>query len=33
MEAAGTAHHWARWPAARGIEAKLLSAANIPAYL
>lgn len=33
MEACGSAHHWARWLAAQGIEARLLPAAYIRAYV
>ena len=33
MEACGSAHHWARWLASQGIEARLLPAAYIWAYV
>lgn len=33
MEACGSAHHWARWLAALGIEVKLLPAAYVRAYV
>jgi transposase len=33
MEACGSAHHWARWLARLGIEARLLPAAYIRAYV
>jgi transposase len=33
MEACGSAHHWARWLAGQGIEARLLPAAYIRAYV
>lgn len=33
MEACGSAHHWARWLAGLGIEARLLPAAYIRAYV
>ena len=33
MEACGSAHHWARWLASRGIEARLLPASYIRAYV
>ena len=33
MEACGSAHHWARWLNARGIEVQLLPAAYVRAYV
>jgi len=33
MEACGSAHHWARWLNARGIEVRLLPAAYVRAYV
>lgn len=33
MEACGSAHHWARWLSSLGIEARLLPAAYIRAYV
>ncbi len=33
MEACGSAHHWARWLGARGIEVRLLPAAYVRAYV
>jgi transposase len=33
MEACGSAHHWARWLAERGIEARLLPAKYVRAYV
>lgn len=33
MEACGSAHHWARWLASQGIEARLLPAAYVRAYV
>jgi transposase len=33
MEACGSAHHWARWLSARGIEVRLLPAAYVRAYV